>query len=155
MSSSSLHFQYLRRWQAALIDSVNTRCTFLTTEYDYCITVLQGAHKNTERRRKRARHLFGPGHPAALLQAADLPLQLQLGFLQLPDLLHQLANVLQITQAWTQRVGTIVLRLHKTKKNRRSVLSRGHAAERSQQATEDESHAASAVGKLVWISSWN
>lgn len=43
-------------------------------------------------------HLFGPGHPAALLQAADLPLQQEVGFLQLSDLLDELAYVLQIIQ---------------------------------------------------------
>lgn len=60
-------------------------------------------------------HLFGPGHPAALLQAADLPLQQDVGLLQLPDLLDELAYVLQIIQTRTQRVGTVVLRLHKTR----------------------------------------
>lgn len=60
-------------------------------------------------------HLSGPGHPAALLQAADLRLQQDVGFLQLPDLLDELAYVLQIIQTRTQRVGTVVLRLHETK----------------------------------------
>lgn len=66
-------------------------------------------------------HLSGPGHPAALLQAADLPLQQDVVFLQLPDLLDELAYVLQIIQTRAQRVGTVVLRLHKTKgkENRR------------------------------------
>lgn len=56
-------------------------------------------NKERARRKKRVNHLSGPGHPAALLQAADLPLQLEVGFLQLADPLHQLADVLQITQA--------------------------------------------------------
>lgn len=55
--------------------------------------------KGAAGRENSATHLLGPGLPDALLQAADPPLQLQVGFLQLPDLLHQLADVLQITQA--------------------------------------------------------
>lgn len=61
---------------------------------------------------QRATHLFAPAHPAAPLQAADVPLQLEVGLLQLADLLHQLADVLQVTQSGAQRVGAVVLRLH-------------------------------------------
>lgn len=44
-------------------------------------------------------HLFGLCHPAVLLQAADLLLQPEVGLLQLADLLNELADVLQVTQA--------------------------------------------------------
>jgi len=57
-------------------------------------------------------HLFGLRHRAVLLQAADLPLQLQVGLLQLADLLDELADVIQVTQARTQRVGARLLCLH-------------------------------------------
>lgn len=44
-------------------------------------------------------HLLGLCHPAVLLQAANLPLQLKVGLLQLADFLNELADVLQVTQA--------------------------------------------------------
>ena len=47
---------------------------------------------------KPSSHLFGFRHPVVLLQAADLPLQPQVGLLQLADLLDELADVLQVAQ---------------------------------------------------------
>lgn len=62
------------------------------------LDVLEGQSGSAAAAVLREEVLFGPGHPAALLQAADLPLQQEVGFLQLSDLLDELAYVLQIIQ---------------------------------------------------------
>lgn len=58
-------------------------------------------------------HLFGLCLPTILLQAANLHLQQEVRLLQLADLLDEVADVLQVSQAWNQRVGTGLLCLDK------------------------------------------
>lgn len=84
----------------------------LATPWQKCTPLYLTLHYYTVSE-KPSTHLFGFRHPAVLLQAADLPLQPQVGLLQLADLLNELADVLQVAQAWTQRVGTRLLRLRK------------------------------------------
>ncbi|TNN55423.1 hypothetical protein EYF80_034373 [Liparis tanakae] len=58
-------------------------------------------------------------------RAADPPLQLQVAFLQLADLLDELADVIQVTQARAQRVGARLLRLHEQRSLFSDQTSRG------------------------------
>lgn len=56
-------------------------------------------HKFPKQVKETATHLFGLYHLAVLLQAANLPLQQDVGLLQVADFFNELADVLQVTKA--------------------------------------------------------
>jgi hypothetical protein len=58
-------------------------------------------------------HLFGLGHLSILLQPTDLLLQPEVVFLELTNLLNELADVLQVAQSGAKGVGAGLVDLRK------------------------------------------
>lgn len=66
-------------------------------------------------------HLFALRAPGFLLQAAKLPLQPQVGLLQLADSLHEVADLLQVSQTRTWRAAGLPLWLREETSIQRPV----------------------------------